>query len=596
MSISLDQQRHSAAHLMAAAIQRLFPQAKFGVGPTVEHGFYYDVDVERPLTAEDLTTIEVMMRTILKENPAFVREEWPIDEAIARFQALNQPYKVELLSDLKTKGTTAVKDLEKEFDGASVSSISVYKTGEFLDLCRGPHVETANQIGAFKLTKIAGAYWRGKETNPQLQRIYGLCFATQEELEAHLKLLEEAEKRDHKKLGHDLDLFFIDEKVGKGLPLWTPKGTAVKFALETFTRELERKYGYEHVETPYLGGEELYRTSGHLDHYAKNMYAPIDMDGDKFYLRPMACPHHIRMYQRRPWSYKELPIRYAEIADYNRYEKSGELMGMIRVRKFQLTDGHLFVTPEGLKDEFKNVCRMIVEGMKGLGLIDIVSYRFSKRDPNNKEKYYPDDQLWNHAESLMKEALDELSLNYIEAEDEAAFYGPKLDVQAKNVNGKEDTLFTAQMDFLLPQKFNIEYVDQDGQKKRPVMIHRSTIGSLERVFGFLIEHYAGAFPLWLAPTQISVLSVSDKFADAAHEIANWLKANDLRVEVDNSSESVGKKIRKAEQMKIPVALVIGEKEASGQPFTVRVRGEQEQHTLDREQLLAFLKERIATKK
>ncbi|MGH7175215.1 MAG: threonine--tRNA ligase [Minisyncoccia bacterium] len=376
------------------------------------------------------------------------------------------------------------------------------------------------------------------------------------------------EANDHKKLGKELDLYYIDEMVGKGLPMWTPKGTQVKLALEAFTRELERKYGYEHVTTPYLGGEALYETSGHLAHYKENMYAPIDMDGDLFYLRPMACPHHIRLLMRKPLSYRDLPVRYAEIADYNRYEKSGELMGMQRVRKFQLTDGHLFMRADQLKDEFVNVCRMIAEGMKGLGLDEIVTYRFSKRDPSNKEKYYPDDELWNRAESVMKEALDEIGFKYTEAKDEAAFYGPKLDIQAKNVNGKEDTLFTAQIDFLLPEKFEITYKDSEGKDQRPVMIHRSTIGSLERVFAFLTEHYGGAFPLWLAPVQVKVLSVSEASAEYAKEVAEKLKEAGIRAELDISNESLGKKIREAKQEKIPATIVVGDKEMAAKTIAV----------------------------
>jgi threonyl-tRNA synthetase len=378
-------------------------------------------------------------------------------------------------------------------------------------------------------------------------------------------------EHDHKKLGKELDLYYIDEQVGKGLPMWTPKGTKIKLELEKFTRELELKYGYDHVVTPYLGGEKLYETSGHLTHYKDNMYAPIDMDGDVFYLRPMACPHHIRLLMRKPISYRDLPVRYAEVADYNRYEKSGELMGMQRVRKFQLTDGHLFVRPDQLKEEFKQVCRMIEEGMRGLGLLDIVTYRFSKRDPNNKEKYYPDDTFWNHAESVMKEALDEIGFNYTEALDEAAFYGPKLDVQAKNVNGKEDTLFTAQIDFLLPEKFNLTYTDADGTEKRPVMIHRSTIGSLERVFAFLIEHYGGAFPTWLAPVQARILSVSEKQKEYAREVVATLQAAGIRAEADDSDETLGKKIRASKTEKIPYLLVVGEKEAEVKTVSVENR-------------------------
>lgn len=563
-SPDLDPLRHSLAHLLGAALTDLYPGTQLTIGPAVDNGFYYDALLPEKVSDADLPKIEERMRELAKGWSAFSREEVSPEDARERFTG--NPFKLELIDEIAAKG----------------EPVTLYASGDFTDLCRGGHVEDFRKVDlrGFALAKVAGAYWRGDETKPQLTRIYGYAFPDGKQLRAYQEQLAEAAKRDHKKLGRELDLFLIDEKVGKGLPMWTPKGTAVKFELERFTRELERKFGYEHVCTPYLGAEELYRMSGHLDHYSSSMYAPVDMDGDKFYLRPMACPHHIRMYQRKPWSYKELPVRYAEIADYNRYEKSGELMGMIRVRKFQLTDGHLFVTPEGLKDEFKNVCRMIVEGMEGLGFIDIVSYRFSKRDPNDTEKYFPDDALWNHAESQMKEALDELGLPYVEAEDEAAFYGPKLDVQARNVNGKEDTLFTAQMDFLLPQKFDIEYVDADGQKKRPVMIHRSTIGSLERVFGFLIEHYAGAFPLWLAPVQVRVLPVSDAYSGYAEEVLAALRDAGLRAELAGE-DSLGKRIRSAEVEKIPLTVVVGKKEAGARTVSVRNNrtGDQHDHLL-----------------
>jgi threonyl-tRNA synthetase len=555
---SLEEKRHTLAHLLAAAVLEKYPHAKPTIGPAVDNGFYYDFDFAggRPPKEADLAEIQQAMEEMLPSWEAMTGAEVSAKDARDRFSG--NPYKLELIDGIVEAG----------------DPITLYTAGGFTDLCRGGHSEQPSRdlkAGSFMLERMAGAYWRGSEENPMLTRIYGLAFETKEELETYKTQREEALARDHKKLGKELDLFLIDEKVGRGLPLWTPKGTAIKFELENFARSLERDYGYEHVSTPYLGAEELYRTSGHLDHYSHNMYAPIDMDGDKFYLRPMACPHHIRMFQRKPWSYKNLPVRYAEIADYNRYEKSGELMGMIRVRKFQLTDGHIFVAPEGLKEEFKNVCRMIVDGMKGLGLIDIVSYRFSKRDPENKEKYYPDDDLWNHAEALMKEALDELGLPYTEAEDEAAFYGPKLDVQAKNVNGKEDTLFTAQMDFLLPQKFDIEYTDADGTKKRPVMIHRSTIGSLERVFGFLIEHYAGAFPAWLSPVQVRVLAVSEKQAEYAASVLSVLRKAGIRADTDAASESLGKRIRASKQEKLPYMLIIGDKEAEAGTVSVESR-------------------------
>ncbi len=553
MEISeISKKRHTLAHLLAAAVLENYPDTKLTLGPAIDTGFYYDMEFSTPLTDADFPKIEKTMRKMLSKWTEFTHKEVSKDEDKEIFAG--NPYKLELIEEIAGKGEI----------------ITLYTCGEFTDLCRGGHSENPSKEIAedsFKLDKIAGAYWRGDEKNKMLTRVYGLAFETKEELEAYLKMRDEAKDRDHKKLGKELDLFFIDEKVGKGLPLWTPKGTAVKFAMENFVRKLERKYGYEHVCTPYLGAEELYRTSGHLDHYTHAMYAPIDMDGDKFYLRPMACPHHIRMYQRKPWSYKDLPVRYAEIADYNRYEKSGELMGMIRVRKFQLTDGHIFVTPEGLKEEFKNVCQMIVEGMKGLGLLDIVTYRFSKRDPKNKEKYYPDDELWNHAEGLMKEALDELGLTYVEAEDEAAFYGPKLDVQAKNVNGKEDTLFTAQMDFLLPQKFDMEFVDRDGKKKRPVMIHRSTIGSIERTFGFLIEHYGGNFPVWLAPVQLAIIPIKgDIHGKLAAEIYQKLSDSDIRAELMNAEAGLGKNVREAKNQKVPFILVIGDKEMESGKF------------------------------
>ncbi|MST04148.1 MAG: threonine--tRNA ligase [Candidatus Pacebacteria bacterium] len=573
--------RHSLAHLLAASVLKKYKTAKLGIGPSIENGFYYDIQFKNPIAEADLAEFEKEIKNLIAQKLEFKGEK--ITPLKAKKLFAGQKFKLDL-----------IKEFSKD-----KKDLTIYKTGEvFTDLCKGGHVKNTSEINpeAFKLTHTAGAYWRGDEKNPQLTRIYGLAFESKEELENYIKQQEEAKKRDHKILGPQLDLFFIDEKIGKGLPLWTPKGTAVKFELASFARELERKYGYEHVETPYLGAEELYRTSGHLDHYSSNMYAPINMDGGKFYLRPMACPHHIRMYQRKQWSYKELPIRYAEIADYNRYEKSGELMGMIRVRKFQLTDGHIFIAPEGLKEEFKNVCNMISEGIKGLGLLDIVSYRFSKRDPKNKEKYFKDDKLWNHAESIMKEALDELGLKYIEAEDEAAFYGPKLDVQAKNINGKEDTLFTAQIDFLLPQKFEIEYIDQDGQKKRPVMIHRSTIGCLERTFGFLIEHYAGAFPLWLSPVQARILPISEKFSSYANELKSELLKNNIRADFPEPNETLGKRIRAGEMEKIPLLIIMGEKEVTAKTLTMRRHSDKSQKEMTISELISLIQKEVKEKK
>lgn len=576
---NLTNQRHTLAHLLAAAVLELYPDTKPTIGPAIDNGFYYDLEFTKPLSENDLGAIEAKMKELLPAWTNFTHEVVTLEAASERYQ--NNPYKLELIKEINEKG----------------EGITLYTCGGFTDLCRGGHSENpAAEItpDSFKLDRIAGAYWRGDEKNKMLTRIYGLAFNSKEELEAYLTNREEAADRDHKKLGKELDLFFIDEKVGKGLPMWTPKGTAIKFELENFTRDLERKYGYEHVSTPYLGAEDLYRTSGHLDHYSHNMYAPIDMDGDLFYLRPMACPHHIRMFQRKAWSYRDLPIRYAEIADYNRYEKSGELMGMIRVRKFQLTDAHIFVAPEGLKDEFKEVCSLIKDGMQGLGLEPIVSYRFSRRDPNNKEKYFPDDELWNKAEAMMKEALDEVGISYIEALDEAAFYGPKLDVQAKNVNGKEDTLFTAQIDFLLPQKFDIEYTDSDGKKKRPVMIHRSAIGSLERTFAFLIEHYAGSFPLWLSPVQVAIVPVTEAHEAYAKELIKGLQIKSLRVKL-LTGDGLGKRIRAAKTEKIPYTIVIGDKEKDSGLLTLESR-DGEKLELTTEDLLLKLETEIKDRK
>ncbi|MFA6251407.1 MAG: threonine--tRNA ligase [Candidatus Paceibacterota bacterium] len=572
--------RHTLAHLLAQSALEHYPKAQLTLGPAVDNGFYYDIDFgEDKINDENLAILEKTMKKNLSSWKEFTHKEASVEEARKYFNG--NTYKLELIDDIVSRG----------------EKITLYTCGDFTDLCRGGHVEHPAKeikVDSFKLDRVAGAYWRGSELNKMLTRIYGLAFDTKEELDNYVKMREEAKNRDHKKLGKELDLFFIDEEVGKGLPLWTPKGTVIKYELEKFTRDLEIKYGYEHVSTPYLGGEKLYQTSGHLSHFKQNMYAPIDMDGDLFYLRPMACPHHIKMVMRKPISYKDLPIRYAEIADYNRYEKSGELMGMIRVRKFQLTDGHLFVTPEQLKDEFKKVCKMIQEGMIGLGLSEVISYRFSKRDPKDKEKYYADDNLWEKAEKLMSEALNEINLVYEEAEGEAAFYGPKLDIQIKNVNGKEDTIFTAQIDFLLPEKFNIEYTAEDGSKKRPVMIHRSAIGCLERTFAFMIEQYAGAFPLWLSPVQVIITPISEKQNEYAGVILNKLKEENIRVELDDSSESLGKKIRNAKMQKTPYIIVIGDKEKESNTITVEGRTEKLEN-IKIEKFLEKLKKEISEK-
>jgi threonyl-tRNA synthetase len=578
----LNKVRHSLAHILASTVQEKYPDIKLGIGPAIDDGFYYDFSLDaenRRTNAEergnikegDLQNIEERMRELIKENLTFSRKEVSPDEARKEFQG--EPYKLELIDEL-----------EKAKEG-----ITLYTVGNFTDLCRGGHVKSTAEIDpdAFSLDRIAGAYWKGNEKNAMLTRVYGLAFETKEALGKYRAQRDEAKKRDHKKLGRELDLFYIDEEVGKGLPMWTPKGTEIKFELERFTRDLEKKYGYEHVSTPYLGSEKLYVTSGHLEHFKENMYAPIDMDGEIFYLRPMACPHHIKLLQRKPLSYRDMPVKYAEIADYNRFEKSGELMGLIRVRKFELTDAHVFTEHDKLEKEFGSVCELIREALGGLGISEKVRYRFSKHDPKDSHKYYPDEELWSKSEGVMKNVLEKIGFEYEEVIGEAAFYGPKLDVQIKNVNGKEDTIFTAQIDFLLPEKFNIEYTDSNGAKKRPVMIHRSAIGALERTFAFLIEHYGGAFPFWLAPIQIAVLPVGEGHEAYASDILKELKEAGMRAEMILNGETLGKRIREIKVQKIPYILVCGDKEVEQKSVTLEGRDEGSLGTRAKKDLVEF---------
>jgi threonyl-tRNA synthetase len=575
--------RHTAEHILHRAVAELYPESKKVMGPPIEDGFYFDFDLEQKITPEDFPKIERQMRNIIDSGLPVCRKEVSAEEAKEMFK--DNPYKLECIAEIEARN----------------EKVSLYEIGQpgdkhyDVDLCAGPHVENTGEVKAFKLLNIAGAYWKGDEKNKMLQRIYATAFDSEKALEEHLEKLEDAKRRDHKKLGKELDLFFMDEDIGKGLPMWTPNGTAIKYELEKFTRDLERRYGYQHVETPYLAKDSIYKISGHLAHYKQNMYAPIDMDGELFYLRPMACPHHIKIFQHKQRSYREFPIRYAEIADYNRFEKSGELMGLIRVRKFQLTDAHIFVTPEGIKDEFMKVVSLIQEGMRGLGLIDSVRYRFSKHDPADKEKYYPDPELWAKAESLMQEALDEQKLDYYEAVGEAAFYGPKLDIQMVNVNGKEDTAFTAQMDFLLPEKFGLEYISEDGSTKRPVMIHRSAIGALERVMAFIIEHFAGAFPVWLAPTQVAVIPIGEKHNDYAYELSKALFDMELRTVVMDKNDTMQSKIREAQGQKIPYMLVVGDKEIAAKTVSVRFRTGESMNGISFEEFKAKIKEIYLTR-
>lgn len=564
---SIEIMRHSAAHVLAAAVLELFPGAKFGVGPAVEGGFYYDIDPGRTITAADLPKIESRMRDIVKRNLSFEKTEVSRDEAIKIFGDLKQPYKVELLRE----GTVG--------EGRKMESIgdrvSIYKTGKFTDLCRGPHVPTTKSVGVFKLTTVAGAYWRGDETKPMLQRIYGVAFATQQELDEYLKMLEEAEKRDHRKLAKELELFMISEEVGKGLPLWLPNGAFIRRKLEDYMYEKELERNYRYVYTPVLTHKKLYETSGHLAHYRDDMYSPIDIEGEEYYLKPMNCPHHHMIYKNKSLSYRDLPLRLAEFGLCHRFERSGVLTGLIRARCFTQNDAHIYCSKEDLKKELLGVLDLFHKVYKDFGIKDYW-YRLSLPDFNNKEKYgdVEDKEMWTKAGKAIEEALKEFGVKYVVGVGEATFYGPKIDVQIKNVLGKEDSIATAQVDFYSAGKFDLEFTNKNGQKEKPVIIHRAIMGSFERFFSFLTEQTAGAFPVWLSPIQVNVIPVGKRHVRAAQKLGKELNKEGIRVQVDDQNETVGYKIRKAEKQKAPYMLVIGDKEMGGKNLSVRVRGKQ----------------------
>lgn len=575
---SIETIRHSAAHLMAAAIKRLIPEAKFGVGPVVENGFYYDIDIGRAVTPEDLKQIKDTMIKIFKENPEFERQEMPIDEAIALFEKMGQPYKVELLRDLKTRGTTAVSaDEAGDLDPSNVSTVSVYTTGDFTDLCRGPHVEKAKDIGtAWKLNKIAGAYWRGKSENPQMQRIYGLCFSTKEELAEYETMMVEAEKRDHRKLGTELDLFTFSQLVGSGLPLFTAKGAMMRQLLTDFIWDLMKPYGYERVWIPHIAKTDLYKTSGHWDKFEDDLFhVSSKKTDDAFVLKPMNCPHHTQIYAGRPRSYRDLPIRMSEVTSVYRDENTGQLAGLTRVRSITQDDAHVFCRPDQVMEEALAIYHIAERFYAGFGM-SFHRIRLSVRDPQHPEKYLGSAEVWENAEQTLKQVMESVGKTVEVGEGEAAFYGPKLDFMTKDAIGREWQLATIQLDFNLPERFELEYTDTDGAKKRPVMVHRAILGSVERFMGVMIEHFAGAFPVWLSPIQVRVLSVAERHAEYAQTLVRELQAAGLRVECDDSNESVGKKIRNAEGSKVPYALVVGDKEASGEALTVRIRGQKDQ--------------------
>ncbi|WP_071395990.1 threonine--tRNA ligase [Bacillus tuaregi] len=554
--------RHSSAHLMAQAIKRLYKDVKLGVGPVIESGFYYDIDMEQSLTPEDLPLIEKEMKKIINENLPIIRKEVSRNEAIQIYKEIGDEYKIELVEAIPEDET-----------------VTMYEQGEFFDLCRGVHVPSTGKLREFKLLSIAGAYWRGDSDNKMLQRIYGTAFFKKEDLDEHLRLLEEAKERDHRKIGKELNLFAHSQQVGQGLPLWLPKGATIRRLIERYIVDKEVSLGYDHVYTPIMANVELYKTSGHWAHYQEDMFPVMEMDNEQLVLRPMNCPHHMMVYKNSMHSYRELPIRIAELGMMHRYEMSGALSGLQRVRGMTLNDAHIFVRPDQIKEEFKRVVELILEVYKDFNFTDY-SFRLSYRDPENTEKYYDDDEMWERAQSMLKEVIDEMGVDYYEADGEAAFYGPKLDVQVKTALGKEETLSTVQLDFLLPERFDLTYVGEDGKPHRPVVIHRGVVSTMERFVAFLIEEYKGALPTWLAPVQVQVIPVSpDVHFDYAKKVLDQLKAQGFRVELDARNEKIGYKIREAQMQKIPYMLVVGDKEVAEEAVNVRKYGEQKSETV-----------------
>ena len=567
--------RHSTAHLMAHALTRLFPEIHFGVGPAIETGFYYDTDMEVQLAEEDLPKVEAEMMNIVKANYPIVRREVSRAEALEIFA--NDPYKVELITALPEGDV-----------------ITVYTQDDFTDLCRGVHVPATGKIQVFKLLSLAGAYWRGNSNNKMMQRVYGTAFFDKKALAEFIKMREEAKERDHRKLGKELDLFMISPEVGSGLPFWLPKGATIRRTLERYIVDKEVSLGYQHVYTPIMANVELYKTSGHWDHYHDDMFPPMDMgDGEMLVLRPMNCPHHMMVYKNDIHSYRELPIRIAELGMMHRYEKSGALSGLQRVREMTLNDAHAFVRPDQIKDEFKRVLQLVMDVYADFQITDY-RFRLSYRDPEDKVKYFDDDDMWNKAEAMLKEAMDEFGLEYFEAVGEAAFYGPKLDVQFKTAMGLEETMSTIQLDFLLPERFDLTYVGEDGENNhRPVVIHRGVISTMERFVAYLIEEYKGAFPVWLAPVQATIIPVNlDLHADQAFELKTVMEQLGMRVEVDDRNEKMGYKIRASQTQKIPYQLVIGDQELVNGTVTVRRYGSKEMVTFSMDDFLAEIQSEI----
>lgn len=575
---ALEVLRHSTAHLMAHAIKRLYGNVKFGVGPVIEGGFYYDFDIDQNISSDDFEQIEKTMKQIVNENMKIERKVVSRDEAKELFS--NDEYKLELID--------AIPEDE---------NVTLYSQGDFTDLCRGVHVPSTAKIKEFKLLSTAGAYWRGDSNNKMLQRIYGTAFFDKKELKAHLQMLEERKERDHRKIGKELELFTNSQLVGGGLPLWLPNGATIRREIERYIVDKEVSMGYDHVYTPVLANVDLYKTSGHWDHYQEDMFPPMQLDEtESMVLRPMNCPHHMMIYANKPHSYRELPIRIAELGTMHRYEASGAVSGLQRVRGMTLNDSHIFVRPDQIKEEFKRVVNMIIDVYKDFGFEDY-SFRLSYRDPEDKEKYFDDDDMWNKAENMLKEAADELGLSYEEAIGEAAFYGPKLDVQVKTAMGKEETLSTAQLDFLLPERFDLTYIGQDGEHHRPVVIHRGVVSTMERFVAFLTEETKGAFPTWLAPKQVQIIPVNvDLHYDYARQLQDELKSQGVRVSIDDRNEKMGYKIREAQMQKIPYQIVVGDKEVENNQVNVRQYGSQDQETVEKDEFIWNLVDEIRLKK
>lgn len=574
----LSVKNHSCAHLLAQAVKHLYPNAMFWVGPVIESGFYYDIDLgDVVIKEEDLEKIEKEMKKLSKDGKRIVRHELSKDEALEMFK--NDPYKIDLISRMDENDTV----------------ISCYTQGDFTDLCRGPHVDTVKELKYFKLLKVSGAYWKGDAKNKMLQRIYGVCFDNEEDLNAYLNELEEAKERDHRKIGKELDIFMSDDLVGKGMPLWLPNGAVIRKQLENYIYEKERKLGYKHVYTPCVGTTNLYKTSGHWDHYKENMFPVMKVDEEEFVLRPMNCPHHMLIYKNDLHSYRELPIRIGEFAADFRYEASGAVKGLERVRCMCQNDAHLFVTPEQIGDEFKKVVKLILDVYNDFGIKEY-KFRLSLRDPEDKEKYFPDDEMWNNAEDKLREVLDSYGIEYYEAKGEAAFYGPKLDVEVKPAVGPEVTLSTCQLDFLLPRRFELSYIDKDGNKKTPVVIHRAIFGTFDRFTAFLLEETKGILPVWLSPVQVNIIPVNNEYhLEYSKKLFEKFNDENIRCELDSRDEKLGYRMRESQTRKIPYTLVIGDNERDNNMVTYRKFGSKESTTVSIDDFIKLIHEEIINK-